>query len=132
MANISCRIFKEQIELLKGLPDQEEAKTILYAAVMYAYNQFENQNENQIDNQFDNQNANQNHLYLYLCNNNISSLGLNIYNLFIKNITFKRFSNNYGGSRVNSGRHKSTTIPQKSSTYSKGNVDEEEYYHIEW
>lgn len=88
--NIACRIFKEQIELLKSLPNQEEAKEVLYRAVMTSYNQFENQNENQ------NENA-----YISL-----SLLSNNIFKLLSKNIVFKEYNNNYGGKRENSGRKK--------------------------
>jgi hypothetical protein len=92
--NIACRIFKEQIELLKSLPNQEEAKEVLYRAVMTSYNQFENQN----DNQFENQNEN---TYISL-----SLLSNNIFKLLSKNIVFKEYNNNYGGKRENSGRKK--------------------------
>lgn len=101
--NIACRIFKEQIELLKSLPNQEEAKEVLYRAVMTSYNQFENQNENQ----FENQNEN---TYISL-----SILSINILNLLSKNIVFKEY-NNYGGRRENSGRKKteeSVAVNQK-------------------
>ena len=41
MANIACRIFQEQLDLVKELPEQERA-TVLYTAICNAFNQFEN------------------------------------------------------------------------------------------
>ena len=60
--NKCCKIFEEQIKLLLSLPSQEEAKTVLYQAVVNSYVQFENQNGNQIENQNENQNEN-----TYIC-----------------------------------------------------------------
>ena len=99
-----CRIFEEQIKLLLSLPNQEEAKTVLYQALVKSYNQFENQNENQIENQND---------YAYVSvsvsdsisdSESLSELSKSILNLLSKNITWKNFSNNYGGKREGSGR----------------------------
>lgn len=104
MRNISCRIFKEQIELLKSLPDQEEAKTILFQAVTNALNQFENQIE------FQNENQNEN-AYISV-SESLSVLGNNILNLLSKNIVFKEFSSNLGGKRVAAGRKKNQTESQ--------------------
>lgn len=93
MPNIACRIFQEQLDLIKELPEQERA-TVLYTAVCNAFNQFENQNENQIDIQ--NENA-----YVSV---SVSVLGNTVIKLLSKSIVCKEFSNNYGGKRLNSGR----------------------------
>lgn len=53
--NICCRVFKEQFELIRQLPESERGY-VLYQALNNAFNQFENQNDNQIEIQ--------NHLYL--------------------------------------------------------------------
>ena len=100
MDNVCCRIFKEQVNILKSLPNQENAKTVLYQAILTAYNQFENQDENQNENQFEFQNENQNEKgYI-----DIDILSLNILNLLIKNIIFKQYSSNCGGKRDGAGR----------------------------
>ena len=83
---------------MKSLPNQEEAKNVLYQAIMNAYNHFENQNENQIENQ--NECA-----YISI---SLSVLSINILNLLSKNIVFKEYSSNYGGRREESGRPKKT------------------------
>ena len=44
-SNIACRIFAEQIRMLQSLPNQDDAKNILYQAVIHSLNQFENQIE---------------------------------------------------------------------------------------
>lgn len=69
---------------------------MLYQALTQTCNHFENQNENQSDNQNDNQD------YLYL--NHISVLSNNIFKILIKNIKWRKFSDNFGGKRENSGR----------------------------
>lgn len=97
MGNICCRIFKEQIDLINQLPENERA-TVLYAVINDIFNQFENQNDNQIENQ--NENA-------YV---SVSDLGKSIYNILCKNITCKEFSNNYGGRRQNAGAKKKDTV----------------------
>lgn len=102
--NIACRIFKEQIELILALPEQDRAE-VLYSAIINAFNQFENQNENQIENACISR-------YKYnniLNNNNISSIGKRVFNLLEKNIVFKEYNSNYGGKRINSGRKKEET-----------------------
>lgn len=106
--NVACRIFKEQIDLIKELPEQDRAG-VLYNAVMNAYNQFENQNENQ----FENQNE-----YAYIS----SSLSISIINLLSKNIVFKEY-NNYGGKRENSGRPK-----KQNNRQLDGQVDSQDDY----
>ena len=122
MSNICCRIFKEQINLLKSLPNQEEAKTVLYQAVMSAYNQFENQNENQIDYQNENQNE-----CAYI---SISLLSINILNLLKKNIVFKEYSSNCGGRREGSGRPKTEKEPtlEKKEMFRKPTLEEVKLY----
>ena len=116
MNNISCRIFKEQIELLKSLPSQEEAMAVLYQSVINAYNQFENQNKNQNDFQSVNQNEN---IYISI---SLSLLSKNILNLLSKNIVFKEYSSNCGGKRLGSGRPKKnpeSVITNDSKCYEK-------------
>lgn len=105
MSNLACRIFKEQLDLLLSLPNQEEAKTVLYQAVINSFNQFEYQNENQIENQ--NENA-----YVSV-SASVSELSKSILNLLSKNIVWKEFSNNYGGKREKAGRPKKTKPIQK-------------------
>lgn len=99
MKNICCRIFKEQIDLINQLPEQERA-TVLYTAINNAFNQFDNQNENQIDNQIENQNEN---AYVSV-SVSVSVLGNSIINLLSKNIICKEFSTNYGGRRIGAGK----------------------------
>ena len=103
MSNVACRLFKEQIELINNLPEQERPH-VLYAAVMNAFNQFDNQFENQFDNQFDNQFEN---AYISV---SVSDIGKSIINLLSKNIVVKEFSTNYGGRRPNAGKK-----PQKTA-----------------
>lgn len=98
MSNIACRIFKEQIDLLLSLPSQEEAKKVLYYAVINSLNQFENHFDNQIENQ--NENA-----YVSV-SESLSELSKSILNLLSKNIVWKEFSNNYGGKREGAGAPK--------------------------
>lgn len=99
MPNIACRIFKEQIDLINQLPEEERPK-VLYASVMQAFNQIENQNENQNDNQIANQ------FHLYLLSVSVSELGIIIYNILTKNLQCREFSTNYGGARAGAGRKK--------------------------
>lgn len=91
--NIVCKIFKEQFDLIKNLPEQER-KEVLYLAIESAFNQFENQIDNQIENQ--NENA-------YI-SNSLSNLSISILNILNKTISVKEFSSNYGGNRKNAGR----------------------------
>ena len=91
--NIVCKIFKEQFDLIKNLP-QQERKEVLYLAIENAFNQIENQNDNQIENQ--NENA-------YI-SNSLSNLSISILNILNKTISVKEFSSNYGGNRKNAGR----------------------------
>ena len=93
--NIACRLFKEQIDLINALPEKERPH-VLYAAIMNAFNQFENQN----DNQFENQNEN---AYISV-SVSVSDIGKSIINLLSKNIVVKEFSTNYGGRRPNAGK----------------------------
>ena len=105
MSNIACKIYKEQLEMLLSLPNQEEAKNILYQALINSYNHFENQ--------FDNQNENQNeNAYISI---SISILSINILNLLSKNIVWREFSNNYGGKREKAGRPKSEENQEDNS-----------------
>lgn len=98
MSNVACRIFKEQIDLLLSLPSQEEAKTVLYNAVINSLNQFENH--------FDNQIENQNEKAYVSVSESLSELSKSILNLLSKNIVWKEFSNNYGGKREGAGAPK--------------------------
>lgn len=100
MSNIACRIFKEQIDLLLSLPDQNEAKEVLYQALTQTCNHFDNQIENQNEIQDENQNDNQDYLYL----NHISVLSNNIFKILLKSIKWREFSDNFGGKRENAGR----------------------------
>ena len=93
--NIACRIFKEQILVINQLPEEDRAK-VLYLAIMNSFNQFENQNGNQIENQ--NENA-----YISL-SISLSNISKSILDLLSKNIVFKEYSNNYGGTREKAGR----------------------------
>lgn len=86
--NIACRLFKEQINLINQLPEQDRAN-VLYLAIMRAFNQFENQIENQIEN-----------AYISIS----SSISISVLDLLSKNIVFKEYSNNYGGKREEAGR----------------------------
>lgn len=124
MSNISCRLFKEQIDLLRSLPNQEEAKTILYEAVVRSLNQFENQNENQFENQFENQNENA-YISVSLSESvSLSSVNIYILELLFKNITWKEFSNNYGGKRDNSGRKKNNNNLNQENNLNKPSIEE--------
>ena len=99
MANIACRIFQEQLDLIKELPEKERA-TVLYTAVCNAFNQFDYQND------FQNENQNEN-AYVSVSvsvSDSVSVLGNTVIKLLSKSIVCKEFSNNYGGKRTNSGR----------------------------
>lgn len=93
--NLACRIFKEQIDLIQQLPEDERAE-VLYKAILYVFNQIENQNEN---------------AYVSV-SVSISELSKTVYKLLIKNITCKEFSNNYGGRRIGAGRKKQPETPK--------------------
>ncbi|MBQ3785040.1 MAG: hypothetical protein II843_01435 [Alphaproteobacteria bacterium] len=97
--NICCRVFKEQFELIRQLPESERGY-VLYQALNNAFNQFENQN----DNQFEIQNES---AYISV---SISELGKCILNLLNKNIVCKEFSSNYGGARTGAGRKSGNQI----------------------
>ena len=102
--NFACRIFKEQIELILQLPENERAE-VLYKSVLFGFNQ--------IDCQFDNQNENQNESAYVSVSDSVSILSNKIFNLLKKNITWKEFSNNYGGSRK--GAPKGNTNAKKNN-----------------
>ena len=114
--NIACRIFKEQLDLIKQLPE-EDRPAVLYNAIMQSFNQFENQTENQTEKQFEIQFENQNE-YAYIS----SSLSISIINLLSKNIVFKEY-NNYGGKRENSGRTKKQTDNQNENQNEKNKIE---------
>lgn len=99
--NICCRVFKEQFELIRQLPESERGY-VLYQALNNAFNHFENQNDNQIENQNE---------YAYISVSvSISELGKCILNLLSKNIVCKEFSSNYGGARTGAGRKSGNQI----------------------
>lgn len=131
MEQIACRIFKEQIDLINQLPEQDRA-TVLYLAVTSAFNQIENQTDIQNENQFDNQTENQIYLSLYLSlNNKLSNISKSVLELLKKNIVCRKFSENYGGSRKGAGRPKaklSTDLSTKISTGPKVLIKEGEFY----
>jgi hypothetical protein len=104
--NFACRIFKEQIELILQLPENERAE-VLYKSVLFGFNQ--------IDYQFDNQNENQNESAYVSVSDSVSILSNKIFNLLKKNITWKEFSNNYGGSRKGAGAPKGNTNAKKNN-----------------
>ena len=104
--NFACRIFKEQIELILQLPENERAE-VLYKSVLFGFNQ--------IDCQFDNQNENQNESAYVSVSDSVSILSNKIFNLLKKNITWKEFSNNYGGSRKGAGAPKGNTNAKKNN-----------------
>lgn len=95
--NICCRVFKEQFELIRQLPESERGY-VLYQALNNAFNQIENQNKNQNE-------------YAYISVSvSISELGKCILNLLSKNIVCKEFSSNYGGARTGAGRKSGNQI----------------------
>ena len=100
--NFACRVFKEQIELILQLPENERAE-VLYKAILYGFNQ--------IDCQFDNQNES---AYVSV-SDSVSILSNKIFNLLRKNITWKEFSNNYGGKRANAGAPKGNNNAKKNN-----------------
>lgn len=104
--NFACRIFKEQIELILQLPENERAE-VLYKSVLFGFNQ--------IDCQFDNQNENQNESAYVSVSDSVSILSNKIFNLLKKNITWKEFSNNYGGNRKGAGAPKGNTNAKKNN-----------------
>lgn len=104
--NYACRIFKEQIDLILQLPENERAE-VLYKSVLFGFNQ--------IDCQFDNQIENQNESAYVSVSDSVSILSNKIFNLLKKNITWKEFSNNYGGSRKGAGAPKGNTNAKKNN-----------------
>ena len=95
--NIACRIFKEQIELIQQLPENERAE-VLYKAIISAVNQFDNQIENQNENAY------------VSVSDSVSVLSKTVFSLLKKNIVCKEFSNNYGGKRIGAGKKKQTDL----------------------
>lgn len=130
MSNKACRIFAEQIKLLLSLPSQEEAKTVLFQAVINSFNQFEFQNENQNGIQIDNQD------YLYLNHisesESLSELSKSILNLLTKNIIWKEFSENYGGKREKAGRKQKLSAKPKQTKLSEKDILDWETLFTYW
>lgn len=93
--NLCCRIFKEQIDLIQQLPENERAE-VLYAAITSSLNQIENQIENQNENAYVSDSVSV----------SVSVLSRTVLNLLQKNIVWKEFSNNYGGRRPGAGKKK--------------------------
>ena len=105
--NLACRVFAEQINLIKQLPENERA-TVLYGAIMNAFNKCGYQNDNQTDNQIGNQVGYQNE-YAYISVSgyeSLSSISKCVLDLLSKNIVCKEFSENYGGRREGAGSKK--------------------------
>lgn len=110
--NLACRIFKEQIDLVQQLPENERAE-VLYKAILSAFNQIENQNDNQIENQNE---------YAYVSvSDSVSMLSKTVYSLLEKNIVCKEFSSNYGGRRLGAGRPVEKT--QEKDSNKKNQID---------
>ena len=111
--NVAIRIFKEQFDIIKNLPEQDRA-LVLYATVLNAFIQFENQTDYQNENQNGNQIDNQDYLYLNHISESISGISNNILVMFNKTIRAREFSDNYGGRRKNAGRKSKNppVIPQ--------------------
>lgn len=97
--NIACRIFKEQLELINQLPEQERA-VVLFSAINNAFFQF----ENQIDNQIENQNENAYISVSVSGSDSLSAISKAVLNMLQKSLVCKEFSPNYGGKRTGSGR----------------------------
>ena len=95
--NLACRVFKEQLNLINQLPEKERP-IVLYIAVMNGLNHFENQFDNQIENQ------NENAYVSVSVSESLSDISKCVLELLVKNITWKEFSNNYGGKRERAGR----------------------------
>ncbi|MBR2028250.1 MAG: hypothetical protein IKA10_04575 [Oscillospiraceae bacterium] len=108
--NIACRIFKEQIELIQQLPENERAE-VLYKAIISAFNQFDNQIENQ----------NENAYVSVSVSDSVSVLSKTVFSLLKKNIVCKEFSNNYGGKRIGAGKKKQTESVTDTTTREESN-----------
>jgi hypothetical protein len=78
MNNIACRIFKEQIDVILCLPEQEQGEAII-TILKHTFG-------------------------IEHSASKLSSQTQTIVNLLKKTIVCKEFSNNYGGKRLNSGR----------------------------
>lgn len=116
MSNKCCRIFEEQVKLLLSLPNQQEAKTVLYQAIINSYNQFENQNEIQNENAYVSVSVSD--------SESISVLSKSILELLSKNIVWKSFSNNYGGKRDGAGRRIKNQIENQIDLQSDNQKEE--------
>lgn len=109
---LSCRIFKEQMDLINNLPEKDRAN-VLYLAIN---NAFCNQLDIQVDIQVDNQDAIQSYLYQYNISvyKSLSELSKSVLNIFYKTIEAKDFSN-WGGKRTGAGKR-----PKKPSAKPSG------------
>lgn len=92
MSNTACRIFKEQLEVILCLPEDQQGKAII--AILK--NAFEIEH-----------------------NAELEPTTQSIVNLLKKTITAKEFSNNYGGRRINAGRKEKTTTEAVVLCHSK-------------
>lgn len=100
--NIYCRIFKEQIDLINQLPEQERA-IVLLEAINHAFNCcVKNQNDfcNQNDYKIQNESA-----YISVSiSNSLSDISKAVLELLKKNIVCREFDLRYGGARAGAGR----------------------------
>ena len=107
--NVCCRIFKEQLDLINQLPEQDRA-IVLYEAVNYAFQKIKmnNQDENQDDNHLDNQDES---AYISVSVSesvsksvSVSEISKAVLQLLKKNLICKDFDVKWGGKRVGAGR----------------------------
>ena len=97
--NVCCRIFKEQIDLINQLPEEERG-VVLLSAINKAFFHLENQVDNQDANQDDG------HLLRYSVSisNSLSDISKAVLSVLEKSIRFTEFNANWGGKRYGSGR----------------------------
>lgn len=88
MNNIACRIFKEQLDVILCLPEQEQGKAII-AILKNAFGIEYNHTE-------------------------LSAPAQSIVNLLKKTIVCKEFSSNYGGARTGAGRKSGNQIENQN------------------
>ena len=97
--NVCCRIFKEQIDLINQLPEEERG-AVLLSAINKAFFHLENQVDNQDVNQDDG------HLLRYSVSvsNSLSNISKAVLSVLEKSIRCTEFNANWGGKRYGSGR----------------------------
>ena len=92
----SCSVFLEQINLINQLPINERGN-VIYMALLNAF--IKNQ-KNQVDNQLEN-------AYISISTSiSLSILSKSVLDVLNKTINCKKYKNNWGGKRNNSGRPK--------------------------